>query len=127
MTDLDDAKELSDDTHETLVEVRPQIVFDCSWSRSSIGAKSSAFGVSSACVQRADTANDCRLIMDVVAVGALLLSGNRGRAPSFASEAQASWMIFSSRRFEKLDYSIEEQYRAQPYAWTRNQIELPWS
>ena len=60
-------------------------------------------------------------------VGALFLSGNRGRAPSFASEAQASWMIFSSRRFEKLDYSIEEQYRAQPYAWTRNQIELPWS
>ena len=67
------------------------------------------------------------LIMDVVAVGALFLSGNCGRAPSFASEAQASWMIFSSRRFEKLDYSIEEQYRAQPYAWTRNQIELPWS
>ena len=68
------------------------------------------------------------LIMDVVAVGALFLSGGIvAGAPSFASEAQASWMIFSSRRFEKLDYSIEEQYRAQPYAWTRNQIELPWS
>ena len=61
------------------------------------------------------------------AVGALFISARCGRPPGFASEAQVSWMIFSSRRFEKLDYSIEEQYRAQPDAWTRNQIELPWS
>jgi len=64
--------------------------------------------------------------MDVVAVGALFISARCGRPPGFASEAQVSWMIFSSRRFEKLDYSIEEQYRAQPDAWTRKEIELPW-
>ena len=37
-----------------------------------------------------------------------LLSANYDRASGFASEAQASWMIFPSRRFEKLDYPIEE-------------------
>ena len=41
-------------------------------------------------------------------VGALFISARCGRPPGFASEAQVSWMIFSSRRFEKLDYPVEK-------------------
>jgi hypothetical protein len=48
------------------------------------------------------------LIMDVVAVGALFISARCGRPPGFASEAQVSWMIFPSRRFEKSDYPVEK-------------------